>query len=171
MGERGTGVPPTVGDDVAPFVPYLGRDDVPREPWVDVFLKFLAEMGGAELAAAQGGVRASVVRHRRHEDALFAEEADAALEHFRDRTEWESLQVGRLRKNPLPFFARLKAERPARYVEKATLAVVNFPADEPGPAAAKALLRDMLRSTTDATRRLLAEEPERGLAADSDQTT
>lgn len=170
-GERGTSVPSTIGDDLAPFVPYLGHDDVPREPWVDVFLRATAKTGGAELAAAEAGVHRSVVRRRRQTDAGFAEEEEAALEHFRDRTEWESLQVGRLRKNPLPFFARLKAERPGRYVEKATLAVVNVPADTPGPAEARALLLEMLKSTTPTTRRMLAEEPERGLAADSDQTT
>ncbi|OLC67387.1 MAG: hypothetical protein AUH69_04435 [Actinobacteria bacterium 13_1_40CM_4_65_12] len=149
------GVSPTPDDEPAPFVPYLGRDDVPREPWVDVFLRALATTGGAELAAAGAGVHRSVVRRRRHADVMFAEEAEAALEHFRDRTEWESLQVGRTRKNPLPFFARLKAERPARYVEKATLAVVNIPEAALDPAAALALLHGMLTSTTDATRRML----------------
>jgi hypothetical protein len=155
-----------IGDDLAPFVPYLGHDAVPREPWVDVFLRALAKTGGAELAAAEAGVHRSVVRERRQTDAGFAEEEEAALEHFRDRTEWESLQVGRTRKNPLPFFARLKAERPARYIERTATLAVNVPGDALRPAVAEGLLRTMLEKTTDATRRLLTEEPKAPRASD-----
>ena len=56
---------------------------------------------------------------------MLAAEAAAAVEYFKDLTEWESLTLARTRHNPLPFFARLKAERPARYIERSIALTID----------------------------------------------
>jgi hypothetical protein len=147
---RGVGSEPP-----APYVPYRGRE-IARAPWVDLYLLDLAKNGGHELAAAAAGVHRSVVQALRARDRDFADETEAALEYYRDRTEWESLELGRVRGNPLPYFARLKAERPARYVEKQIIASVDMTPDGfTNPGELRALLVEVLATATDATREQL----------------
>jgi hypothetical protein len=64
--------------------------------------------------------------------------------------EWESVTLGKTSRNPLPYFARLKAERPARYIDKATMLVASFTGDLPA-ADGKALLHAMLGQPAGAT--------------------
>jgi hypothetical protein len=96
-----------------------------------VFLRDLAERGLMSLAAARAGVHISKVRRRRDADPEFAAEVDVAREYYCDYLEWESVTLGKKSRNPLPYFARLKAERPARYIDKATMLVASFTSDLP----------------------------------------
>ena len=107
-----------------------------------MFLRDLAERGLMSLAAARAGVHISKVRRRRDADPEFAAEVDVAREYYCDYLEWESVTLGKTSRNPLPYFARLKAERPARYIDKATMLVASFTSELPAEDG-KALLLAM----------------------------
>jgi hypothetical protein len=130
----------------APYVPYDGLEPDPtvpsREPWYGVFLRDLAGRGLMSLAAARAGVHISKVRRRRDADPAFAEEIEVARDYYKAHLEWQSVELGRVNRNPLPFFARLKAELPARYIDKATMLVTSFTTTLP-PEDGKALLQAM----------------------------
>jgi hypothetical protein len=94
-------------------------------------------------------------------DPIFAEERRHALEYHHALLEWESLNLGRCKHSPLPYFDRLKAEMPGRHVDKALIGALNVTVGttlDPGADAAQ-LLRDMLASLTDSSRALLANGP------------
>jgi hypothetical protein len=122
----------------APYLPYAGiePDPVapPREPWYGVFLRDLAERGLMSLAAARAGVHISKVRRRRDADPEFAAEVGVAREYYCDYLEWESVTLGKTSRNPLPFFARLKAERPNRYIDRQAVllatGITELPAED-----------------------------------------
>ena len=52
------------------------------------------------------------------DDPTFEAEVQAAQAYYRDLLEWESVNLARRRDNPLPYFARLKAELPSRYIDR-----------------------------------------------------
>ena len=138
----------------APYLPYDGLEPAPamppREPWYGVFLRDLAERGLMSLAAARAGVHISKVRRRRDADPEFAAEVDVAREYYCDYLEWESVTLGKTSRNPLPYFARLKAERPGRYIDKATMLVASFTGELPAEDG-KALLLAMFGQGAGAT--------------------
>jgi hypothetical protein len=101
----------------APYVPFTGASPA-REPWYAAFLTDLAVNGGISLAAAAAGVHRNRVYRRMEDDPAFAEEIEVAKAYYRDLLEWESVNLARRRDNPLPYFARLKAELPARYIDR-----------------------------------------------------
>jgi hypothetical protein len=154
-------VSPTTGDELAPFVPYLGHDDVPREPWEDDYLRALAANGKHELAAAAAGVHSSIPRQQRDTDLTFAAEVDLALEFYRDSLEAELRRLGRAKSNPLPYFGLLRSERPTRWLERS--AVLSLTADLSAKpltdADAVALLKAMLANVTPTTRAMLSGAP------------
>jgi hypothetical protein len=128
-----------------------------RASWVDLYLLDLARNGLHALAVEASGVARQDVQALKAKDRDFADEAEAALEYYRDRTEWESLELGRVRGNPLPYFARLKAERPARYVEKSIVANVDLTPGLGTDADNRAFLARMIASATETTRQQLDE--------------
>ena len=65
-----------------------------------------------------------------------------ARDYYKAYLEWQSVELGRVNRNPLPFFARLKAELPARYIDKATMLVASFTSDLPAEDG-KTLLQAM----------------------------
>jgi len=157
VGERRTPAQKEPPEPVAPPAPYLPYDGLepdpeaaPRAPWYGVFLRDLAERGLMSLAAARAGVHISKVRRRRDADPEFAAEVDVAREYYADYLEWESVTLGKTSRNPLPYFARLKAERPARYIDKATMLVASFTSDFPAEDG-RALLQAMLGQPVGAT--------------------
>jgi hypothetical protein len=111
--EKGRPTPPPP----APYVPFTGAAS-PRETWYASFLSDLAINGGISLAAAAAGVHRSLVYRRISDDPAFAEEVEVAKAYYRDLLEWESVNLARRKDNPLPYFARLKAELPARYIDR-----------------------------------------------------
>jgi hypothetical protein len=144
-------------EPVAPPAPYLPYDGLepdpaapPREPWYGVFLRDMAERGLMSLAAARARVHISKVRRRRTADPAFAEEIEVARDYYKSFLEWQSVELGRVNRNPLPFFARLKAELPARYIDKATMLVASFTGELPAEDG-KALLLAMFGQGAGAT--------------------
>jgi hypothetical protein len=135
--EKGRPTPPPP----APYVPFAGAD-APREPWYSVFLSDLAVNGGISLAAAAAGVHRSLVYRRIDDDSAFAEEVKVAEAYYRDLLEWESVNLARRKDNPLPYFARLKAELPARYIDRQ--AVLIGTDQSLYPEDGRALLQAML---------------------------
>jgi hypothetical protein len=150
--------PPEPVAPPAPYLPYDGLEPAPaappREPWYGVFLRDLAERGLMSLAAARAGVHISKVRRRREADRELAAEVDVAREYYCDYLEWESVTLGKTSRNPLPYFARLKAERPARYIDKATMLVASFTSDLPAEDG-KTLLQAMFGQPVAATSPML----------------
>jgi hypothetical protein len=136
----------------AAYVPFAGTHD-PREPWYPAFLADLAVNGGISLAAAAAGVHRNRVYRRMDDDPAFAEEVEVAKAYYRDHLEWESVNLARRRDNPLPYFARLKAELPARYIDRQAVLLAAGPQREPSDA--KALLAAMLGSALEPTREAL----------------
>jgi hypothetical protein len=138
VGERRTPPQKEAPEPVAPPAPYLPYDGLepdpaapPRAPWYGTFLRDLAERGLMSLAAARAGVHISKVRRRRAADPAFAEEIEVARDYYKAYLEWQSVELGRVNRNPLPFFARLKAELPARYIDKATMLVASVTGELP----------------------------------------
>jgi hypothetical protein len=133
------------------------RDAVPAQTWYVPFLEHFAREGGPHLAAQAASIKHAWVERARDTDVVFAAEYEAALEFYRDMLEWMSVQLAVVRGNPLPFFARLKAERPDRYVEKQITAMfsVNVDTQLEGHDAAS-FLAGLLSAATPATRAELA---------------
>jgi hypothetical protein len=125
----------------APYVPFTGSG-TPRAAWYAAFLSDLAINGGISLAAAAAGVHRSLVYHRISEDPAFAAEVEVAKAYYRDLLEWESVNLARRKDNPLPYFARLKAELPARYIDRQAVLLGTVPSLDPDDG--KALLAGML---------------------------
>src|SRR5260370_13953480 len=114
----------------APYVPFTGSG-TPRAAWYAAFLSDLAINGGISLAAAAAGVHRSLVYRRISEDPAFAAEVAVAKAYYRDLLEWESRNLARRKDNPLPYFARLKAELPARYIDRQAVLLAAVPSLDP----------------------------------------
>jgi hypothetical protein len=135
------------------YRPYPTGD--PAEPWYVPYLEHLAVNGGPKLAANYVSLPYRVVRSALRGDPAFEAEYEAARDFYQDLIEWESVDLARRRGNPLPYFARMKADQPERYVEKAQIATVtnilNVSPDA-NPAEAGAFLAQLLGSATNATK-------------------
>jgi hypothetical protein len=127
----------------APYVPFTGSG-TPRAAWYAAFLSDLAINGGISLAAAAAGVHRSLVYRRISEDPAFAAEVEVAKAYYRDLLEWESVNLARRKDNPLPYFARLKAELPARYIDRQAVLLGTVPSLDPEDG------RELLRAMLDA---------------------
>lgn len=107
------------------FSPFAGTGATPSEPWHAGFLAHLAENGGLHLAAAHVRVSRATLNRTLAADPVFADEVESAKAFYRELVEWESVNLARTKNNPLPFFARLKAEMPERYLDKAISVNLN----------------------------------------------
>ena len=136
------------------FVPFAGNDTPPREPWYVPFLSHLAANGGMALAAAHVGISRGALKRVVATDPDFAEEVEAARGFYAELVEWESVNLARTRNNPLPFFARLKAEMPDRYIDRQAILSVTTNVDVT-PEQAKQLLAAAFGHITDTTRRMI----------------
>jgi AcrR family transcriptional regulator len=135
-------------------VPFTGSAS-PGEAWYASFLSDLAIKGGISLAAAAAGVHRGLVYRRISDDPAFAEEVEVAKAYYRDLLEWESVDLARRKDNPLPYFARLKAELPARYIDRQAVLLASaegLPAED-----GAALLAAMLGSALGSTRQSFAD--------------
>jgi hypothetical protein len=137
------------------FVPF--RDTPGHGPaWAVPFLADYAVHGGQPLAASRAGVTMKTVEREAHADSVFAEEVDRALEYHRALLEWESLNLGRCKHSPLPFFDRMKAEMPSRHVDRALIGAVNVNVGTGLDSVdAVAMLRAMLGDLSPATRQMI----------------
>src|SRR5262249_39370910 len=138
-----------------PFLPYCERPDVSRPSWAPTFLEHYAMNGSEALAAAHAGIHIETLRQRRKTDAAFEAECDAAYTDHKQLTEWESHSVGRVTRNPLPFFAKLKKLDPTGYVER--LVTVNASLT-PEPDGVADLLTKMFGATLPGTLPLMVKK-------------
>ena len=129
---------------------YKGRDTTrtPQE-WEAVYLGILRDHGNMSKAALIAGTTNPKVKKFREEhpdfDACWLE----AMDHYLDRVEQD---LGEM-KNPIAKIARLRADRPSRYLDKLQVAgaVAHLHAAPP-PEEVNALLREMLGASRPATR-------------------
>ena len=143
-----------------PYTPY--RDNNPGQPWYLPFLAHYAVHGGKALAAAAAGVTIRTVERHLSNDGAFADESDQALRYHQDLLEWEALNLGRQKHNILAYFDRLKAELPARHVERQMTAILSMNVGTRiSQEAGRELLRRMLASITSETKRLIGAMPEK----------
>jgi hypothetical protein len=153
-------------------VPFAGADAL-REPWYSVFLSDLAVNGGISLAAAAACVHRSLVYRRIADDSAFAEEVRVAEAYYRDLLEWESVNLARRKDNPLPYFARLKAELPARYIDRQAVLIGTVESLSPEEGRALLAMLDLppaegpLEAAPDPTRVVLDGEPSAAPAPDA----
>lgn len=141
------------------FAPFAEATTPPREPWYSDYLAHLAVNGGKALAAAHVGISETTVDRATATDPTFRGELEAAQRFYRDLLEWESVNLARTRRNPLPFFARLKAELPHRYLDRSAVLSLTVQPDAPPTEEARALLRAMLGAARPETLRMLQAEP------------
>jgi hypothetical protein len=140
----------------APYVPFTGADG-PSEAWYPAFLADLAINGGISLAAAAAGVHRNLVYRRIDSDPAFAEEVKVAEAYYRDLLEWESVNLARRKDNPLPYFARLKAELPSRYIDRQAVFLATSATLD--PAAGQRLLANMVGQGVELTPLCAAAPP------------
>lgn len=69
----------------------------------------------------------------RARDPELEAEVQAALAHYRDRLEWELVDLGRRRDNVLAYFGALKRELPHLYIDRIVTANVDVSAVVEGP--------------------------------------
>lgn len=142
----------TGNTEPAPFVPFIGGTSSHAEPWYDTFLRDLALRGSVTLAAAAARVHRSTAYRHMEADLQFAAEVEAAQSYYREYLEWESVDLGHRKGNPLPYFARLKAELPSRYIERQAVLQLAVNASEVPPEQWQALLRAIATDTMAETR-------------------
>ncbi len=135
--------------------------------WQPRFLAFYRTHGGAHRAAEAAGVSHETVRRYRHADPAFDQACIDAREYFADQTEERMLASAERSDNPAGYIVRLKALRPAEYIERHAISSlsVNVTAELSGPDAAH-LLATMLASATAPTTTLF----QRALPATIDGT-
>jgi hypothetical protein len=112
------------------------------DAWEPVYLEVLARHGNPTLAARRADVDTRTVKRRREADADFNAKVNEALDTYLDALE-ETL--GGMN-NPIARIARLRADRPARYLDKVQIAqaVAVTHLQPPDGFDVHALLRDMI---------------------------
>lgn len=132
----------------AAYVPFVAGRPLHDEAWFDPFLSDLAVNGSPALAASAAGQHIDAIERHADQNAAFANEIDAASRYYRELLEWQSVNLARTKNNPLPFFARLKKELPAGYVEKNLTVNVNIdPAHDAAMANEAAAMLAKYRAT------------------------
>jgi hypothetical protein len=152
-------------------VPRIGRKPEPSSsavkpapasdtrPWQEIFLEFYARWGSISHAAKVARVTAPFVRKHQAADADFASRFEAAHEEFVDGLEKRLVEMAEGKAGFLATIARLKAERPNKYVDKLQVAgAVAHVHTTPPPDEIKALLRAMLADSLPETHAALAAD-------------
>jgi hypothetical protein len=158
-GEQATDVAsvPPIFTEQPVYRPYPDRE--PARPWYRAFLEHLAHHGGPRLAANHVGLPYRAITEAIRTDPAFADEYEAARSFYGDLIEWQSVDLARRKNNPLPYFARLKADQPEKYSERAQIAHVTNILSV-GPVAdvteVATFLQSLLGNATPATRAELA---------------
>ena len=135
---------------------YKGRSDFSYTPlpWEQVYLATLGKHGNAAKAAQIAGVTPRIVKARREAFPEFNQLWAEAMDGYLDKIEEE---LGDL-KNPIAKIARLRADRPERYLEKHQLAVAGTILNAhftPKEDEVNALLAVMLKSMAPETREMI----------------
>jgi len=131
---------------------YKGRGDV-AQIWEVKYLEVLEQTGNKSLAAKAVELSTRHVKLLRESNLAFSERWEAAYDHYLDKVETE---LGEM-KNPIAKIARLRADRPARYLDKLQVAgTIGHVHVAPPQAEIDALLRNMLAGSMPETRAQIA---------------
>ena len=125
----------------------------PKTPhhWPERYLALVRERGNLDRTARAVGVDPKTARAYRAAHPEYEAEIADALEEAADRLEDDLITQAEASGNPVGYIVRLKALRPAKYIERQ--ATLNLSADLNllPPEEAKALLGRMLGALTPAT--------------------
>ena len=121
------------------------------EGWEPRYLEHYREWGAKARAARAAGVSATTVQDRMRTNAAFRRDVAEAREEFLDHLEEDLVKLGRVHHNVIGILARLKADRPERYVEKHLMGVMVHEL----PDDTSQLLETMLAHAMPSTRRRL----------------
>lgn len=122
--------------------------------WRRVYLEHVVKTGGTFRALARAGVTPGELQDAIDQDRDFAEAVDRAKgEHADDLA--EGLVETRF---PVGRIVRLKALRPAEYIERSAQLIVATDLNQRPPIDATALLKALLGSTTESTRKMLGPD-------------
>jgi len=127
------------------------------EQWQDRFLAEMRAHGGFYHSARCAGIHPATAWRHHDRDPEFAQRVREAKEEHADALERELEEMGRKSNNPVSHIVRLKALRPAEYVEKNLSITMSMHADV-APADVASILRSMLGHASDHTRQLIAEQ-------------
>jgi hypothetical protein len=123
--------------------PNVDDQQVP-DGWEAAYLARLTETGARMASARDVGIRWRDVTRRMRADAEFEEQVHEAIDLYADSLE-KRLTTETSKSNVVGLIVRLKALRPASYIERTVTANLNVSTEaRVTPAQAQALLRDMV---------------------------
>lgn len=157
-GHRRETPPSTAADEKRPGPPLPNG-------WRGVFLAYLEQHGTYYKAARSAGVSDDTVLRERRRDAAFDRQVEEARQLHADHLEEGMIRQAESHGNPVGYIVRLKALRPAAYIERHAIMSLNVTSELTSEDAA-GLLRDMLANLSDSSRELLSAGPT-GLAVPS----
>lgn len=138
------------------YQPFANGRPEPAEAWWPHYLLALAKFGREYIAAAAVGYSPRTVQRRLLEHPELAEEAEDALTYYKQALECELVALGRRTNNPLPYFARLKAELPNRYLDKAVILSATVDVNALEEKDGRALLAALMGEMREPARQLVA---------------
>jgi hypothetical protein len=119
--------------------------DVLPDGWEALYLARLTETGARMASACDVGIRWRDVTRRMRAEPAFEEQVHEAIDLYADGLE-KRLTTETNKSNVVGLIVRLKALRPAQYIERTVTANLNVATEATvAPAQAQALLRDMVR--------------------------
>lgn len=128
---------------------------VADDAWKPTFLAELEQCGGKWIAARRAGVSRGLVLRELSNSAFFSQQCEDAVELYADSLEQALVHPGT--RNVIGLIVRLKALRPALYLEKnITLGVSVTAETKVTPAQAVSLLKDMIGDLHPETREAIA---------------
>jgi hypothetical protein len=145
-------------NELVPFTPFLDGLPARLEPWYPPFIVALAKFGRITLAAGAVQVHRRVAYAHIAKNPALSGEVEAAKAHYRSGLEYGLAHQFHTTGNVLAGFGALKAELPARYIEKQVVMNVDATTGPSNEDAAQ-MLREMLAAISPSTRVLLAAGP------------
>lgn len=139
------------------FVPSSKLGPSTPPDWKERYVALIEEYGNYAQTAKMVGVSGKTALRERDRDPEFDDACQEARQIFADALETKMIASAQESGNPAGFIVRLKALRPAEYIEKHAITSLTLTAnlnELPVPDAT-ALLRAMLGATTTATQQAL----------------
>ena len=135
--------------------------------WRPAYVARVRAHGGLFIAAVEAGVAPRTALRHREIDPDFSAEVDEARQIYADSIEHRMVQQAEDHGNPVGYIVRLKALRPAEYIEKSAVVNLNVTAEIDSGQATE-LLRGMLEQARPRTIQALAEPEVKVLVSRSD---
>ena len=132
----------------------------PLQGWETLWLTEYRRWGRRHIACDRAGISHDTVTRREHESLTFAQQVHDAHQGFLDDMEGELVRMTREKSNVIACLARLKADRPDRYVERLQLSGTITSGPAMSAEEARAFLRLMVQEATPTTRAMLAAPTE-----------